>query len=105
MDMRDILRDVIRPVSSAIPSSEVAGTGRHSIRETGPEDLGGNPPADRGPATVGALYPVTCRARYYEAASRILEDESGLCTHANADELGHVIQRWLERKYNNWVPR
>lgn len=42
-------------VSSAIPSSEVAGTGRHSIRETGPEVLGGFPPADRGPATVGVL--------------------------------------------------
>ncbi len=42
-------------VSSAIPSSEVAGTGRHSIRETAPEDLGGFPPADRGPATVGVL--------------------------------------------------
>lgn len=42
-------------VSSAIPSSEVAGTGRHSIRETGPEVLGGFPSADRGPATVGVL--------------------------------------------------
>lgn len=43
-------------VSSAIPSSEVAGTGRHSLRETGQEVLGGgNPPADCGPATVGVL--------------------------------------------------
>lgn len=41
-------------VSSAIPSSEVAGTGRHSLRETAPEVLGGSTP-DRGPATVGVL--------------------------------------------------
>lgn len=42
-------------VSSAIPSSEVAGTGRHSLRETGQEVLGGgNPPVTGcGPATVG----------------------------------------------------
>lgn len=50
-------------------------------------------------------YPVTCRARYYDAASRILEDEPQLFTHDNADELGHVIQKWIEETRNNWEPR
>jgi hypothetical protein len=40
---------------NSTPSSEVAGTGRHSLRETAPEVLGGFPPADCGPATVGVL--------------------------------------------------
>lgn len=43
-------------------------------------------------------YPVTCRARYYDAASRILEDELGLLSHANANELGAVIEQWIEQK-------
>jgi hypothetical protein len=48
---------------------------------------------------------VTCRARYYDAASRILEDELGMHTHANADELGHVIQKWIEETRENLEPR
>lgn len=56
-------------------------------------------------AGVGALYPVTCRERYYEAASRILEEEGQIWTHDNADELGHVIQKWIEETRNNWEPR
>jgi hypothetical protein len=52
-----------------------------------------------------AEYPVTCRARYYDAASRILEDEPRLFTHDNVDELGHVIQKWIEETRNNWEPR
>lgn len=50
-------------------------------------------------------YPVTCRARYYDAASRILEEEGQIWTHDNADELGHVIQKWIEETRNNWEPR
>lgn len=63
------------------------------------------PTADPGTAGVGSLYPVTCRARYYDAASRILEDEPNLFTHDNADELGHVIEKWIEETRENWEPR
>jgi hypothetical protein len=60
-----------------------------------------SPAADTGTAGVSDLYPVTCRARYYDAASRILEEEGRLHRHACADELGHVIEAWIERKRNN----
>jgi hypothetical protein len=43
-------------------------------------------------------YPVTCRARYYDAASKILEDELHLFRHDNANELGALIEHWIERK-------
>lgn len=46
-------------VPSAIPG--VAGTGRHSQDETGPE---GSPLADRGPATVGVLSDRATAERY-----------------------------------------
>lgn len=59
----------------------------------GQEDV---PHAGLGSVETGTSYFVTCRARYYDAASRILEDELGMHTHANADELGHVIQKWIE---------
>ena len=64
-----------------------------------------SPTAGIGTADAGTSYPVTCRARYYDAASRILEEEGQLFTHDNADELGHVIQKWLEETHNNWEPR
>lgn len=66
---------------------------------------GPSPTAGIGTADAGSLYPVTCRARYYDAASRILEEEGPLFTHDNADELGHVIQKWIEETRNNWEPR
>lgn len=49
-------------------------------------------------------YPVTCRARYYDAASRILEDELRLFRHENANELGSLIEQWIERKRSNLGP-
>lgn len=58
-----------------------------------------------GTADAGSLYPVTCRARYYDAASRILEDELHLFTSENTDELGLVIEQWIEKKRENWEPR
>jgi hypothetical protein len=61
--------------------------------------------ADLGAAKVSLPYPVTCRARYYDAASRILEEEGQLHSHDNADELGHVIQKWIEETRNNLEPR
>jgi hypothetical protein len=61
--------------------------------------------AGLGAAKVSVSYPVTCRARYYDAASRILEDELRLFTHANADELGLLIEQWIEKKRANWEPR
>ena len=59
---------------------------------------GSSPCDDAGTAGVVDLYPVTCRARYYDAASRILEEEPRMHRHAYADELGHVIQKWIEEK-------
>lgn len=56
-------------------------------------------------AGAGSSKQVTCRARYYEAASKILEDELHLFTHENADELGLLIEQWVERKRDNWEPR
>lgn len=64
------------------------------------------PQAGLGSVEAGSpRQQVTCRARYYDAASRILEDELPLFTHDNADELGHVIQKWIEETRNNWEPR
>lgn len=66
---------------------------------------GPSPTADAGTAGVGSLYPVTCRARYYDAASTILEDEMRLFNHANANELGSLIEQWIESKRGNLGPR
>lgn len=55
--------------------------------------------------TAGVVYPVTCRARYYDAASRILEEEGQLHTHDNANELGALIQQWIEDARDNWEPK
>lgn len=66
---------------------------------------GSSPTAGIGTADAGISKQVTCRARYYEAASKILEDELHLLTHENADELGHVIQKWIEETRENWEPR
>lgn len=62
-------------------------------------------PADLGTAEVGTPSPVTCRARYYDAASTILEDELPLFSHENANELGQVIEQWIATKRENWEPR
>lgn len=51
------------------------------------------------------VYPVTCRARYYEAASKILEDELNLFTHDNCNELGALIEQWIADAHENWEPR
>lgn len=54
------------------------------------------------PAQVA--YPVTCEERYYDAASALLEDESGIGTHADCNELGQVIQDWIKCKRDNYEP-
>lgn len=61
--------------------------------------------AGLGSVEAGSSREVTCRARYYEAAGRILEDELGLHTHENANDLGGIIEQWLARKRDNWEPR
>lgn len=95
------------------PSSSDGQHGRKSAVCGAQQELSGED-SHAGPGTAGAgsfakgdreLYPVTCRARYYDAASRILEEEGQLFRHANANELGHVIQQWIEQKRNNLVPR
>jgi hypothetical protein len=88
------------------PSSSDGQHGRKSALSGAQHELSeGDPQAGSGTAGAGSLYPVTCRARYYDAASRILEEEGQLLTHDNADELGHVIQKWIEETRNNWEPR
>jgi hypothetical protein len=89
--------DRILNVSSKGPQQPMPGTPALVERPS--------PCADLGTAEVSNLYPVTCEARYYDAASRILESDPHLCTHDNADELGHVIQKWMEETRNSWEPR
>lgn len=54
---------------------------------------------------VDAKYEVKCHYCYYDAASDLLEDEPGLFTHDNCNELGQLIQQWIERKRDNYEPR
>lgn len=75
------------PVRSSADKSYMTSHGQKDI-----------PQADIGTADVGNLYPVTCRARYYDAASKVLEDELNLFTHDNANELGALIEQWIEHK-------
>lgn len=87
------------------PSSSDGQHGRKSALSGAQHELSeGDSQAGSGTAGAGISYPVTCRARYYDAASRILEDELHLFTHANADELGLVIEQWIEKKRENWEP-
>lgn len=96
----------IERILNGSPSSSDGQHGRKSAVCGAQQELSeGDSQAGSGTAGAGSLYPVTCRARYYDAASRILEEEGQLFRHANADELGHVIQQWIEQKRNNLVPR
>lgn len=63
------------------------------------------PTASLGSVEAGLPYPVTCRARYYDAASRILEEEGQLLTHDNTNELGALIEQWINDARDNWEPR
>jgi hypothetical protein len=63
------------------------------------------PHAGLGSVEAGIPYPVACRARYYEAASRILEEEGRLFTHDNSNELGALIEQWINDARNDWGPR
>lgn len=66
---------------------------------------GSSPTAGIGTADAGIPYPVTCRARYYDAASRILQEEGQLFTHDNCNELGALIEQWINDARDNWEPR
>ena len=96
MYMQDIFQHTLKALDQRDPARRYPGTVQASLPQKGSTD-------DAGP--VGVAYPVTCRARYYDAASRILEDELQLFTHENANELGAYIQQWMERKHDNWEPR
>jgi hypothetical protein len=50
-------------------------------------------------------YPVMCEEKCYEAASDVLEDEADIFNHAACNELGLIIQAWLQRKRDNHEPR
>lgn len=94
-------------VLNGSPSSSDGQHGRKSAPSGAQHELSGEgrPHTGIGTADAGSPYPVTCRARYYDAASRILEDELHLFTSENTDELGLVIEQWIERKRANWEPR
>jgi hypothetical protein len=88
------------------PSSSDGQHGRKSALSGAQHELSeGGPQAGSGTAGAGSLYPVTCRAHYYDIATKILEDELRLLTHTNADELGLLIEQWIEKKRENWEPR
>lgn len=63
------------------------------------------PTASLGSVEAGLPYKLECRARYYDAASRILEEEGQLCTHDNTNELGALIEQWINDARDNWEPR
>lgn len=50
-------------------------------------------------------YPVTCEEKFYNVASELLEDECGIGTHDDCNELGQVIQDWIKSKRDNWEPK
>lgn len=87
-----------RILNGSLASADTAGkSSSHSQKDV--------PPPGLGSVEAGSSYPVTCRARYYDAASTILEEEGQLFNHANANELGAVIEQWIATKRNNWEPR
>jgi hypothetical protein len=94
-----IFRSLEKHFTSATPTS--AATVCKSLSQ----DKNEAPTAGIGTADAGTPYPVTCRARYYDAASKVLEDELRLFSHENANELGAVIEQWIERKRENLDPR
>lgn len=104
----DAINHIFRSLEKQFtPSSSDGQHGRKSALSGAQHELSGEglPTAGIGTADAGSSRQVTCRARYYDAASRILEEEGQLLTHDNADELGHVIQKWIEETRNNWEPR
>lgn len=96
--------DLIDHAARALDRSPGSADTAHKSYMTsqGQKDL---PHAGLGSVEAGTLYPVSCRARYYEAASKILEDELRLFTNDNTNELGLLIEQWLEKKRENWEPR
>lgn len=97
-------RDSHEIASHLIPTSSDSQSPRNRF-SSAPAGVSEDTTADFGAAKASILYPVTCRARYYDAASTILEDELHLFNHANANELGAVIEQWIATKRNNWEPR
>lgn len=89
--------------SHLIPTSSDLQSPRNRFSSAPAEESEGAT-AGFGAAKASVFYPVTCRARYYDAASTILEEELNLHSHANANELGAVIEQWIASKRNNWAP-
>lgn len=94
----DLIDHAMRPVSSTEPQQP---RNRFSFAPV----EGSSPTAGIGTADAGIPYPVTCRARYYDAASRILQEEGQLFTHDNCNELGALIEQWINDARDNWEPR
>jgi hypothetical protein len=105
-----IQRGDTREIASHLFPPASADTARKSyMTSQGQKDV---PNAGLGSVEAGTsakrdreLYPVTCRAHFYDIATKILEDELRLLTHTNADELGLLIEQWIEKKRENWEPR
>jgi C4-dicarboxylate-specific signal transduction histidine kinase len=103
MYIQDIFNHTLQALA---PSSSDGQHGRKSAMRGAQQELSAEgSTAGLGTAEAGVSYPVTCRARYYDAASRILEDDLHLYSHDNCNELGKLIQQWVERKHDNWEPR
>ena len=95
-----VFQSLEKHFTSAIPPS--ADTARESQQAQRQKDA---PTASLGSVEAGLPYKLECRARYYDAASRILEEEGQLCTHDNTNELGALIEQWINDARNNWEPR
>jgi hypothetical protein len=106
MDMLDVTNQALDRIYGAFDRSSSSADTAHKSYMTsqGQKEEKDAPHASLGSAEAGIPSPVTCRPRYYDAASTILEDELRLFTHANANELGAVIEQWIERKRGNLGP-
>jgi len=100
-DLYEFAQDQFK-TSSPTPSDPQSPRNRISSAPAGESD---GATAGLGAAKASLPSPVTCRARYYDAASRILEDELQLFTHENCNELGALIEQWINDARDNWEPR
>lgn len=102
MNIEDIFRNTLHTMSVLDSSKRAAATGLECNRAA-PEGSSPCPaPVLQEPAFPA---PLACEDRYYEAASKILEDDDQLFSHANCNELGALIQQWIADARENWEPR
>lgn len=98
---------VMTPVSQRDPSSTGGQHGRKSAQSGAQIELPAEGSTQPAPGLQEPAFPapLACEDRYYEAASTILEDDDQLFSHDNCNELGALIQQWIEDARENWEPR